>query len=227
MKTRIKTTAVALLVPAAILISSPAIAANEGQIEGGNIYRIKNITQNIDFTDPQTANKCDVIQYKVRIHNPGPGALASVNVKASLNGAAATSNTSTVTVSSINADPASTSDTATVNFSSVHSLSYLTGSTQLLDANGVVISNLPDGITAAGVNIGNVGVSIDNKRFVQFSAKVDCPVTPPVVTPPAALPQTGGEAAGLAGVAGTGIVGYAAMAYRRSKRSLADALRNK
>lgn len=220
----------AIVVPA-VMIATPAIAASEGQIEGGNIYRVKNVTQNIDFTNPVNATSCDTVQYRVRIHNPGPGALSAVNVKATLPAGAATTNTSTVTISAVNADPASTSATATVNLSSALSIGYLGGSTQLLDQNGNFISNLPDGITAGGVNIGNVGVSTQEKRFVQFAAKVNCPSTPPVTPPvtpgtPAAattLPDTGAEA-GLATMLGSGALGYAAVMYRRSRQRLAAKL---
>jgi hypothetical protein len=37
---------------------------------------------------------------------------------------------------------------------------------------------LPDGVTTSGVSIGNVGVSINEKRFVQFQEKVNCPEVP-------------------------------------------------
>ncbi|MDL2363262.1 MAG: hypothetical protein QFB86_02690 [Patescibacteria group bacterium] len=166
-----------------IALTAPAIAANEGQIEGGNIYRVRNVTKGTDFTDPVNAIACERVQYKVRIHNPGPGELSQVNVQATLPASAATSNTSTVTVSSQNASPASTSDTAVVNFPTALSLTYLPGSTQLLDANDGLLRGLPDGITAGGVNIGNVGVSIAQKRFVQFSADVNCPTPTPTPTP--------------------------------------------
>lgn len=154
-------------------------AEGEGQIEGGNIYRVRNVTKGGDFTDPANAEACDTVQYKVRIHNPGPGALSQVNVKATLPSGAASSHTSTVTVSSQNADPSSTSDTALVNLSSSQSISYINGSTELLNPSGGVISGLPDGITQGGVNIGNVGVSIEQLRFVQFKAKISCPEQPP------------------------------------------------
>lgn len=176
----------ALLVVPAIAILSPVYAANEGQIEGGDIYRIRNVTKNTDFTDPANADKCEKVQYKVRIHDPGPGALSQVQVKVTLPGGAATSNVSTVVVSSQNANPPSTSDTATLNLSSALAVTYIPGSTQLLDPNGSVISALPDGITQGGINIGNVGVSIDQRRYVQFMANTDCPQPPPpppVVTP--------------------------------------------
>lgn len=184
---RFKLSALALT---AVFVSSLAAfigvvnAEGEGQIEGGNIYRVRNVTKGGDFTDPANADACDIVQYKVRIHNPGPGALSEVNVKATLPAGAATSHTSTVTVSAQNADPASTSDTAVVNLSSSQSISYISGSTELLNPSGGVISGLPDGITQGGVNIGNVGVSIDQLRFVQFKAKINCPEQPPCTDNP-------------------------------------------
>lgn len=178
----LKMTAALVMVPALILaIASPALAAGEGQTEGGDIYRIKNLTKNIDYRDPANADACDQLSYRVRIHNPGPGVINGVVVKASLStGVAALSQSSTVTISASNANPASTSDTAVVNLSSSQSLSYENGSTQLLGANGEFLQNLPDGITQAGVNIGGVGVSVDKKRFVQFKVKVSCPQPAPV-----------------------------------------------
>jgi hypothetical protein len=105
-------------------------------------------------------------------------------------------------------------------------LAYEAGSTTLFDANGNVIKTLPDTITS-GVNVGNLNGS--TTEFVNFKAKVNCPTTPPVTPPttPQPLPQTGVEGAGLAGMAGTGAVGYAVMAYRRSKKALAQTLLNR
>lgn len=225
MKKLLIATLAGIFAASVLVFAAPALADNEGQIEGGNIYRVKNITKNIDFTDPVTADPCDVVQYKVRIHNPGPGALTSVTVKAALPNVVATSHTSTVTVSAINANPQSTSDTAVVNVSKASGISYVNGSTQLLDANGNVISTLGDGVTSGGVNIGNVGVSINEKRFVQFKAKLECPkppVTPPTppTTPPAQeLPNTGaGEVVGIvAGASAMGTALHYGLALRRAR----------
>jgi hypothetical protein len=158
---------------------SPAKAANEGQIAGGDIYRVKNVTKGSDFANTANADKCDTLQYKVRLHNPGPGIVHQVHVKATLPSGEATSNTSTVTITAADADPASVSDTAVVNLSSPQSISFASGTTQLLDANNNLLQGLPDGITAGGVDIGQVGVSLNEIRFVQFQAKVSCTQQPP------------------------------------------------
>lgn len=165
------------LVPVVAFSNVSALAA--GQIEGGDIYRVKNVTKGGDFTDPATATCGDTVQFKVRIHNPGPDALTGVKVGATLPAAAATSHSSTVTVSATNANPGSTSDTAGVNLDKAGTLGYVAGSTELLDANNAKLQNLADGIVGGSVDVpGGVGVSTEQKRFVQFQAKVNCP-TPP------------------------------------------------
>jgi len=175
--------AAALAVVSVLAFAAPALAIVQSSVEGGDIYRVKNMTKNVDFTDPASADACDVLMYKVRIHNPGPTeTLTNVRVQAAFGTAATTKNVSIITVRADNASPSSTSDTATVNLSSSQTMAFVSGSTQLLDADGNLIQNLPDGITGNGVGIGSVGVSIGNKRFVQFQEKVNCPAPTPVVS---------------------------------------------
>lgn len=229
----LKIAAFALVAPVVILSSTSVSAATVGSIEGGDIYRVRNVTKNTTFTDPTSADKCETVQFKVRIHNPGPDALEGVNVKATLSNTAATSQSSQATVSADNANPASRTDTAGVNLTSAYKLNYIAGSTQLLDPNNTVLQNLPDGITASGVTLPDgVGVSLDQIRFVQFSAKVDCPTPPttpetpetpetPKTSKPASAPSviaaTGPEAL-LGGLAGTGALGYGVTRYAQSRR---------
>jgi len=222
--TKVKSLAAsALLVP--VMFSGIVAAAPAGQIEGGNIYRVRNVTQNGAFTDPATATCNEVVQFKVRIHNPGPDALTGVRVQATLDAAAATSHSSTVTVSATNANPTSTTDTAGVNLDQSATMSYVAGSTELLDAHDSKLSTLPDGILSSGVDVtGGVGVSTEQMRFVQFETKVDCP-TPPVTPPatpkaPTALPNTG--AGNVAAVAGGASILGAFLYRRRLSRSLAQ-----
>lgn len=231
----LKAIAIAIAIPAVVLSGSSVYAAAEGQIEGGDIYYAKNVTKGTAFGDPISADKCETVQYRVRVHNPGPGEIQGVNVKATLPASAINNANSTVTVSSVSADPADTSDTANVNLSGSYKTSYIAGSTQLLGASGEVLNTLPDTILGGGVNIGAVGVSLGEKRFVQFSAKVDCPETPgctvnctptPPKTPetpktktaaPSVIAATGPEAL-LGGLAGTGALGYGVTRYAQSRR---------
>lgn len=174
-KARITTLAAAILAVPVIALGNQVSAMGEGQIERGDIYYAKNLSNGGDFNDPISADKCDVLQYKVRMHNPGAKPVTNVNVKVNLPSGESTKNVSTATISAQNAFPATVSDTATVNLSSSQSISYISGSTQLLDWTNTVVQNLPDGITGGGVNIGTVGVSIHEVKYVQFKAKVSCP----------------------------------------------------
>ena len=173
------------LVAGVFAFNGLAFAAAAGQIEGGDIYRVRNVSKGTDFADPASADKCETVQYRVRLHNPGPDPVTNVNVKATLPATAGTSHSSTVTISGPNMNPASTTDTAALNLSESLKIAYVPGTTQLLDANGGVLGALPDTIFSSGVTVDSVGVSTQQKRFVQFQAKVDCP------QPPQPQPSTG------------------------------------
>ena len=227
MKKLLSVTLAAVMVPALAFSSVSALAA--GQIEGGDIYRVKNVKGG-DFTDPVSATCGDTVQFKVRIHNPGPDALTGVNVGATLPAAAATSHSSKVTVSADNANPKSTSDTAGVNLDRAAKLSYVAGSTELLDANNAKLSTLADGIVGGTVAVSNgVGVSTEQKRFVQFQAKVVCetPVTPetpetpekPVTETPKVIAATG-PASTIAAMFGLSSLAAGATYFVRSRRNI-------
>jgi hypothetical protein len=184
-------------------------AAGLGTIEGGDIYRAKNITQKgTTYTDPINAAACDTLGFRVRIHNPSVdnAALTNVTLQAVFPSGASTTNTSIVTARADNAGPNSTSDTVTVNLSSAQSLTYVSGSTQMLDVNGNVIQTLPDGIAQAGINVGTVGVSINNIRFVQFQEKVSCPAPTPTPTPKP-TPQVQGKTTTLPNTGPSDVLG--------------------
>ena len=144
------------LFAALVLFAGVALAA--GQIEGGNIYRVRNVSTNGSFTDPATGTCNNTFQFRVRVHNPGPDPLANVNVMATLPSTTSASHSSQVTISSSDANPTSVKDTAGITLDQAAKLNYIGGSTQLLDPNGTVLSTLPDTILISGVNIGKVGV---------------------------------------------------------------------
>lgn len=212
-----------LIVP--VVFAGTVSALNAGQVEQGDIYRVRNVTQNGQFTDPATANVCETVQFKVRIHNPGPDPLTGVTVKATLNTESAASHSSVATISADNANPATVSDAAAVNLTKAAGMSYVNGTTQLLDSNGAIITGLGDTILTTGVSVPNgVGVSTEQRRYVQFQAKVDCPtppVTPPAktktpVAPASTLPNTGpGEVAAI--VVGVSILGATLYRYRLTR----------
>lgn len=221
--------AAGLAIVPVVAYAGVANAAGGGQIEGGDIYRVKNVTKGSDFVDLASADAGDTLTYKVRIHNPGQECLSNVVVKAALPGGSDKTNTSTITVKADNATTNFISDTVTVNLSSAQTINYVPNSTQLLDANGAVKSTLPETLFSSGVNIGSICVSENNKEYVQFQAKVSTPAPTPTPTPtpttttaapaPKALPNTGpGEVAGLfAGASALGAAGHY-VTTRRNRR---------
>ncbi|MGD0284524.1 MAG: PKD domain-containing protein [Candidatus Saccharimonadales bacterium] len=156
---------------------SPVLADSPGQIQGGNIYRIQNITQKTDFANPATANACDELEYSAQLHNDDYQTLNSVVVTVTLPSTVGTSNVSTLKTQATNGDPSSTTATTTLNLTSAQSVSYVNGTTELLDAKGNLIEKLPDTITSTGVNIGNLAGS--TIEYVNFEAKVSCPTPAP------------------------------------------------
>lgn len=219
-----KIAALAVIVPVMLAFASPVHAVS-GQIEGGDIYWPKDLTQGNSFVDPTSANAGDTLQYRVRIHNPGEACISNVNLKAILPTGTNLTNSSTITIWADNVTTNYVSDTATVNLSSAQSISYVPGTTQLLDNNGV-LSTLPDTLFSSGVNVGTICVSTNNERFVQFQAKVSVP-TPapakvvtaaaPVATATKALPNTGpGDVLSIfAGASAAGTAGHYFISRRR------------
>lgn len=156
-----------------------AQAATPSSMEGGDIFRARNLTTGTQFVDPLSADKCQEVQYRVRLHNPGPDeVLNNVVVQANLPQGATANHVSTLIVRTSNGSPATVSDTATVNMPAAYKVSYVPGSSQLLDASGNLIRSIGDVTAGSGVDIGSVGISINERRFVQFKAVIDCP-TPP------------------------------------------------
>lgn len=207
--------AAAVIIPV-VGMSAPVFADSPGVIDGGDIYRVKNVTTNSAFADSATANACDEIQYKVLLHNSGFGAAKNITVSA----AASTASKATINYTGDGAQT-TVSNSAAVTLASGQTISYEAGSTQLLDNKSNVVKSLPDGVTAGGVNIGNLDGS--TAEFVAFKAKVNCPTTPPVTPPttttttpaapvaPTTLVNTGaGSVAGIFAAA----VAFGAVAYR-------------
>ncbi len=214
--------ATAVIVPVAT-VASPVLADSPGQVGAGDIYSVKNLTQNTKYAKTASANACEELEYSVLLHNPGYGTINNVVVKATLPASASTTNTSNVTITYTDGIGSPVNDSATVNLTSAQSISYSSGSSVLFGTGGTVIKTLPDGVTNGGVNIGSLPGS--TTEYVNFKAKVNCPeqptckttpslcppVTPPKTPPaPTTLVNTGpGEVAALFAVAMiAGTIGY-------------------
>jgi uncharacterized repeat protein (TIGR01451 family) len=220
-----KLAAVIAVVPVLTLSASAFADGNPGQIETGDIYRVRNLTTSSAFADNTSAVCGNTVQFRVRIHNSGPETLTNVNVAATLNTANGTSHGSTVTVTADNnLHGASATANAGVTTAANTTATYIAGSTQLLDYSATpggesVIRNLADGIVGAGVNIGSVGPTTPETEEVQFSAKLNCATTPPPVTPPTVLVNTGaGSVAGIAAVVAIASAAAFSLVSRRLSR---------
>jgi len=154
-----------------LVMSAPVFADSPGSLATGpDLYQVKNVTKGSAYGSTATATCGDVLKYSIKLANSEFGLLTNVTVKAPLNG--------TMTASATNAANQTTSVSGSVAVTvSQGNLVYVPGSTQNLNVSGGLIKTLPDGITAGGVNKGNLNGS--TREFVQFQAKVDCPTTPP------------------------------------------------
>lgn len=215
--------AVALAAVSAVVFPSVAMAAGYGQIEQGDIYRVKDVTTNSAFADNITVACGDTVAFRVRIHNGGPETLTNVKVSATLNSAASTSHGSQVSLSADNnIDNMVVTANAGVNTSQATTADYVSGSTQLLDYGGSVLRTLSDGILSGGVNIGSLGPLTSDTEEVQFQAKLNCPAPTPTPTPTptpksTTLPNTGaGDVVGIfAGASAAGTAAHAVITRRR------------
>jgi len=172
-------TGVTILALAAFSLS-PVLADSPGQLEGGPIvYEVKNVTQNGGYANTINANPGDVLEYSIELHNTEYGVLYSVVAKVNLPSTTATSNTSTVIATTQNGGTSGTSGSTTVNLSSAQNISYVNGTTELVNVQGNLIENLPDGITIGGIDVGNLSGS--TTEFLNFEAKVNLP--PPAPQP--------------------------------------------
>ncbi|MBX4201461.1 PKD domain-containing protein [Candidatus Saccharibacteria bacterium] len=157
----------ALAVLPVLAVASPVLADSPGQLTGGsNTFMVKNLTQSGAYANSISATCNEEVQYSVRLHNAAYGGLTNIVVKA---------NIMSGNMTAVPAEGASqgTTGTATVSLPSNGSIAYVSGSSILHDVNGNVIKTLPDGITTAGVNVGNLPGS--TTEFVNFKAKVACP----------------------------------------------------
>ena len=161
--------ALAVLPVLGVLFSTPVFANSPGQLQNNaNFYEVKNVTKGGSYSQSVTATCDETVKFSVLVANTDYGLLKDVTVKANLasgviNVSATDSNGETTAVAG-NAKATATKG----------SLVYVAGSTVRID--GSSRTNKADGVTAAGVNVGELKGS--TQTFVQFEAKVNCPVEP-------------------------------------------------
>jgi len=163
----------------AVALSTANATSYTGQIEGGDIYTVKNVSKNGVYADFTDATCGETVKFRLKIHNPGPVTLKDVKVAVTLPSQTATSHSSKATVTASNANPASTSDTAGVKLDKAGKLNYVAGSAEYFDPSGNRLGSLSDSIVTTGAEVpGGVGVSTMQKRYVALQAKVSCPEAP-------------------------------------------------
>jgi hypothetical protein len=164
--------AAALAVVPVMAFATPALADSPGQLEGGNVYVVKNLTQGGSYSTTINTACNDEVQYSIRLHNIAFGGLTNIKVSANL-----ISGQMTATPDQ-GADWGTTASVK-VNLPANGSLNVEADTTNLYNSSGSVIKTLPNGITTSGVNAGDLNGS--TTEFVIFKAKVACPPVTPVV----------------------------------------------
>lgn len=150
---------------------APALADSPGQLSNSpDNYKVRNVTQNGAYGRSTSATCDETVKYSIILANSDFGLLRELTVKANLVSGA-------INASAKNADNETTAvaGNVTVNLNK-GSLVYIPGTTVRITSDGQTRTPLADGITAGGVNAGQLNGS--TQIFVQFEAKVDCPEPP-------------------------------------------------
>lgn len=163
--------AAAFTVASVLGFVAPVFAASPGQLSNNATnYEVRNVTQNGAYGQTASATCNDTLKYSVLLANSDYGQLKNLTVNANLG-------TGAITASATDAAGGTTSVSGKVTVSlNQGSLVYVPGSTVRVSSDGATRTPLADGITAGGVNAGDLAGS--TQIFVQFQAKVNCP-TPP------------------------------------------------
>ena len=167
------------------LLGASVFADSPGQLSNGtNNYKVRNVTKNGEYSQSIAATCGETVKYSITLSNSDFGLLKDLTVKANIASGA-------ISASATNAsnETTSVSGNAKVNLDK-GTLAYIPGSTVRITSDGKTSTPQADGITAGGVNVGNLNGS--TAIFVQFQAKVECRTTPPTppVTPPTTPPET-------------------------------------
>ncbi len=153
------------------LFSTPVFADSPGQLSNGPTnYKVRNVTKNGTYAQSITATCDETVKYSITLSNSDFGLLRNLTVKADMA-------SGVINASATNANNATTSvsGNAKVNLDR-GSLVYVAGSTVRISSDSATTTPLTDGITAGGVNAGELKGS--TAIFVQFQAKVNCPTEP-------------------------------------------------
>ncbi len=216
MKRFLSIAGVAVLAIATLFTTQTAFADSPGQLSNGATnYEVRNVTTNGSYAQSAKVTCNQTVKYSVLLANSDFGLLKDLTVKANLA-------TGDINASATNAVSAITSVSGKVTVTvEKGTLAYVPGSTVRISYDGKTTTPVADGITAGGVNVGELVGS--TQTFVQFQAKVTCPTVPPETpekpkTPPKELPQTGADS--VIAIAGLGALIASVAYYVASRRVL-------
>jgi hypothetical protein len=161
-----KLAALVAVVPV-LAFSSPVFADSPGQLSNGPTnYKVRNVTQNTDYSQSTNAACGETVKYSVTLANSDFGMLTDLTLKANL-----ASGAISASAKNVNGDTTSVSGSVTVN--TPGTLQYVNGTTVRLTGDAAQTPTaLPDGVAGDGVNVGNLNGSTYIR--VQFQAKVNC-----------------------------------------------------
>lgn len=122
------------------------------------------------YTDPLSAAAGSDVNVKARLSNPGPQAIPSTCVKASVPARSSSHPALKISLISPRANPTTVSDSVSLNVRDERSacLRLVPGTTEFQTASGSTLRNLPDDVLGDGVTVGAVDVSLGDVRFVAF-----------------------------------------------------------
>lgn len=161
--------ALAALPVLGVLFSTPVFANSPGQLQNrADFYEVKNITTKGAYAQTANATCDETVKYSILVANSDYGLLSDVTVNANMQ-----SGVINVSAKNVNGETTAVSGSAKVTVAK-GTLGYVAGSTVRID--GGTSTSKADGVTAGGVNIGELKGS--TQTFVQFQAKVNCPVEP-------------------------------------------------
>lgn len=162
---------VAALAVVPAMFAASAFADSPGQLSNGpDNYKVRNVTKNGAYGRSTSVTCDETVKYSITLANSDFGLLKDLRVKANLASGA-------ISASATNAADKTTSVSGSVNVSVAKgTLKYVPGSTVRVASDNSSRTSVADGITAGGVNVGELKGS--TQTFVQFEAKVDCPTTP-------------------------------------------------
>ena len=156
----------AIFVPTAVMAQLSPVLDTQG-----GLYQIANVSDSATWGTTANAEPGETLTFMVHVHNNVFNTTAKeVRVQASLPKNEVSSYVSRATVSAENAS--TIAGTVKFDLSTPALVKYVPGSTLLYNHNNELERVMPDGITGAGIEIGNINGCYQYEKWVMFKAKI-------------------------------------------------------